>query len=461
MTISAVQLATAMELSFALIVVIIACANFIQWYGRKRTEKRAASQSLCREDFIVPPKHFILLRVLLDKNGHASLSTFQLLMWTLLISFLYITLWFLQLREGSTQAPPAIPEGLMALMGISVGVPIVSKGISEYKKLKTRSEGEVYSEPRYASMLEEDGQPSLLRFQMFLWTLAAVVIYFWLFTTTVFNAGPETVSVALPDIDPTLLFLMGLSQAGYLGSAAYAGTLEKSSAGAVTPPERTTATESVLAAPSPAIRETIPRSAGPHELVTLLGSGFGSKPDSLMIGQEKVSSENIRRWEDTRIEFTLPDTGPPGKHTLVVMTEGKSGSGEITVSTPAWVHEGIDKTPADIISEIWIDDPSQKSYRIPPIGYFIPGKRYYFFFEYAVPPGTPSWGRTEFQAGFYIDGKPACEPRSFMPGYMNGKNYGVFDYRFESEGTFTIEIRGATAKSMDVVVKRPPGVTGG
>jgi hypothetical protein len=461
MTISAVQLATAMGLSFALIVVIIACANFIQWYGRKRAAQRAASQFPSPEDFIVPPKHFILLRVLLDKNGHASLSTFQLLMWTLLISFLYVTLWFLQLRDGSTQAPPAIPEGLMALMGISVGVPIVSKGISEYKKLKARSEGKVYSEPRYASMLEEDGQPSLLRFQMFLWTIAAVVIYFWLFITAVFSAGPEAVSVGLPDIDPTLLFLMGLSQAGYLGSAAYAGTLEKSGAVTMNPPERIPATESVLTAATPAIRETIPRSAGSKELVTLLGSGFGTKPDSLMIGQTNVSPEYIRRWEEGRIEFILPGTVSPGRHALVVTAEGNSARGEITVSTPAWVHEGIEKTAADIISEIWIDDPSQKGYRVPPIGYFIPDKRYYFFFEFAVPPGTPSWGRTEFQAGFYIDGKPVCEPRSFMPGYMNGKNYGVFDYRFESEGTFTIEIRGATAKTMNIIVKRPPGVTGG
>ena len=460
MTISAVQLATAMGLSFALIAVIIACANFIQWYGRKRAAQRAASQFISPEDFIVPPKHFILLRVLLDKNGHASLSTFQLLMWTLLISFLYVTLWFLQLRDGSTQAPPAIPEGLMALMGISVGVPIVSKGISEYKKFKSRSDGEIYKEPHYASMLEEDGQPSLLRFQMFLWTLAAVVIYFWLFINTVYTAGPETLSIGLPDIDPTLLFLMGLSQTGYLGSAAYAGTLVKTGIAeiktTVTPP----APQSPPATQFLAIRETIPRSARSKELITLLGSGFGNNPDSLTIGPEKVSHENIRRWEEDRIEFTIPETVTPGTHTLVVMAGGKSVSKEITVSTPLWVHDKIEKTGAEIISEIWIDDPSQKGYRVPPIGYFIPDKRYYFFFEFAVPPGTSSWGRTEFQAGFFIDGKQACEPKSFMPGYMNGKNYGVFDYRFESEGTFTVEIRGATIKSMDVVVKRPPGVQG-
>ena len=75
--------------------------------------------------------------------------------------------------------PPAPDSSLMTLMGISVVVPIASKGISEYKKLKPRNYSETYTEPDYASMLEEKGQPSLLRVQMFLWTLAALAIYFW------------------------------------------------------------------------------------------------------------------------------------------------------------------------------------------------------------------------------------------------------------------------------------------
>lgn len=460
MTISAGQLAIAMGLSVVLIAIIIACANIINWFGRKQAKKRAASQPISPEDIIVPPKHFILLRILLDKNGHASLSTFQLLVWTLLISCLYITLWFLQLRDGSTQAPPAIPVSLMALMGISVGVPIVSKGISEYKKFRSRSDGEIYKEPRYASMLEEDGQPSLLRLQMFLWTLAAVVIYFWLFLNTVFTADPEAVSIGLPEIDPTLLFLMGLSQTGYLGSTAYSGTLVKTGAGEIKTGIKPPAPQSPPATQFLAIRETIPRSARSKELITLLGSGFGAQPDTLLLGQEKVSPDNIRRWEDNRIEFTLPESVLPGTHPLVLIAGGTSVSEEITVNAPPWIHNGIDTTGADIISEIWIDDPAGKGCRVPPIGYFIPDKRYYFFFEFAVPPGTPSWGRTKFEAGLYIDGRLIGEPRSFMPGYLNGKNFGVFDHRFEAEGTFKIEIRGATTKSMEVVVRRPPGAQG-
>ena len=82
---------------------------------------------------------------------------------------------------------------------------------------------------------------------------------------------------------------------------------------------------------------------------------------------------------------------------------------------------------------------------------------YYFFFEFAVPPGTPSWGRTEFQARFYVEGNLTGDPRSFLPGYMNGKNYGVFDHVFNAAGAYTVEIRGATTKTMKVEVKRPAG----
>lgn len=324
MGIPADQLAIAMGLSFILIAVIIACANFIQWFGREQAIKRAASQPLTLEDVIVPPKHFILLRVLLDKDEHASLSTFQFLMWTLLIAFLYISLWFLQLHGGSTEAPPAIPDNLMALMGISVAVPIASKGIAEYKKLKLRPEGVTYTEPRYASMLEEDGQPSLLRLQMFLWTIAALVIYFAQFLVAASKLEPNAV-LGLQQADPTLLFLMGLSQTGDLGSKAYSGTVKKTEPDvnkpAVAPPATADpgTARNILA-----IRETIPRTARPKELVTLLGSGFGIQKDTIMLGQERVPPESIGRWEDTRIEFTIPDTITPGNQNLRVIAAGNA-----------------------------------------------------------------------------------------------------------------------------------------
>jgi hypothetical protein len=110
---------------------------------------------------------------------------------------------------------------------------------------------------------------------------------------------------------------------------------------------------------------------------------------------------------------------------------------------------------ADIIGEIWIEDPNQKMYRCPPIGYFIPNKRYYFFFEFAVPPGTPSWGSTLFRADFVVDGMKLNE-QSFMPGNLNGKNYGVFYHEFKSDGEHLVEICGKKTVALKVQVKSRP-----
>jgi hypothetical protein len=443
----------AMGLSLILIAVIIIIAAFIHYFGRKAAIERQKKQ-FTMQDLVIPPKDFILVRILLDKDDHASLSAFQLLAWTLLIAFLYIALWFFNLRSGITTPPQPIPEGLMALMGISVGVPLVNKVIMDYKENKARPEGEEYNEPVYASMLEENGKPSLLRLQMFLWTIASLVIYFWYFITMAM-AVADVSTLALPPVDDSLLFLMGLSQTGYLGSKAFAGTVtgtEKKTAAVAT----TTAAPAAPAAPARqplSLREIVPRAVKSGGLVTLLGTGFGTKPDTLSAGAVTVPQENVRRWDDTRIEFTLPGSVAAGKTELRIIAGGNSVSDTITVGDPDWVNHAREEVPADITGPMWIDDPNMRYYRVPPIGHFIPKKRYYFFFEYEVPPGTPSWGRTQFAARLYINDKAVGDKKSFLPGYMNGKNYGVFDHTFDDPGKFTIEIRGNNAVKMDIEVK--------
>lgn len=456
MAIDPIQLILAMGLSLILIAVIIACANFISFFGRERAKERAISKSLSYEDFTVPLQHFILLRVLLDKKEHASLSAFQFLCWTLLISFLYITLWFLQLLNGGTGAPPPIPESVLALMGISVAIPIANQGISSYKNHKPRGKGETFVGPDYASMLEEEGKPSLLRLQMFLWTLASLVIYTGLFFVSVNDANdiPALVQLGLPPIDTTLLFLMGLSAAGYLGNQVYSGKVEKAEEPAQPPTDRPGTTP---LSPSPFIKEIIVDING---LVTLLGSGFGTKKETIIIDENRVPDDAIVRWEGMRIDFTMPETVSRGaRHGLRVVVGGETASGQIPGSSTTGTARSRE-IDATILGDLWIDSPNERGYNVPPIGYFIPKKRHFFCFEFDVPPGTPQWGGPTFRTQFFMDGT-LIDTRSFLPGASNGKNYGNFDYVFPTEGKHHIEIRGANMKSLDIEVKRPPGQQGG
>jgi hypothetical protein len=452
MAIDPIQLILAMGLSFILIAVIIACANYISYFGRQRAKERAIGISISSEDFLVPLQHFILLRVLLDKREHASLSAFQFLCWTLLVSFLYVTLWFLQLLIGGTGAPPPIPESVLALMGISVAIPLASQGISWYKKHKPRGKGETYVGPDYASMLEEEGRPSLLRLQMFLWTLASLAIYTGLFFVSVDNAPdiPTLVNSGLPAIDTTLLFLMGLSAVGYLGNQAYSGKVEKSEE-PVQPLAETSVVSPALV--SPTIREIIIDSSG---LVTVLGSGFGTRKETIMVDEIRVPDDAIVRWEPLRIDFGMPETIPRGtRHGLRIIVGGETAGRQIPEGGPAG-PAGARNIDATIIGDLWIDSPTERiSARVPPIGYFIPEKWYHFCFEFDVPPGTPQWGGPSFQAHLFIDGT-LIATNSFLPGAGNGKNIGCFDYVFRGEGNHHLEIRGANTKSMDIEVKWPP-----
>ena len=54
-----------------------------------------------------------------------------------------------------------------------------------------------------------------MKFQMFGWTVIAVVIYSWIFLTNLTSHLS-----ALPNVDKTVVILTGLSQSGYLASKA-------------------------------------------------------------------------------------------------------------------------------------------------------------------------------------------------------------------------------------------------
>jgi hypothetical protein len=69
-----------------------------------------------------------------------------------------------------------------------------------------------------ADLFRDDKNPgvfSLMKFQMFGWTVVAIIIYSWIFLT---NLGPHMSS--LPAVDQSIVLLTGLSQGGYLAGKA-------------------------------------------------------------------------------------------------------------------------------------------------------------------------------------------------------------------------------------------------
>lgn len=144
-----------------------------------------------------------------------SLSLFQFLLWTIVISFSYVWITTIRIFEGDLSFSTVIPPNIFLLLGVSITVPLISIGYtrSTYKP-DTRTKPPEHLPP-FGMMLKNKGKIALNRFQMFLWTIIGAVLYLSIIVGTVMSV--DAVVLSLPDIDPTLLFLMGLSQTGYLG----------------------------------------------------------------------------------------------------------------------------------------------------------------------------------------------------------------------------------------------------
>ncbi len=138
-----------------------------------------------------------------------SLSKFQAFAWTIAAigSYSYIIIsQGLLLRNGKI---PDFNPTLIALMSISYGGLIAANGLGA-KKPKNEVKAKP---PQLSNLFCEGGTVDLSRLQLFGFTIVALGAY-------IYNLILGNPLEGLPDIPPTLLGLMGVSQTGYLGSKA-------------------------------------------------------------------------------------------------------------------------------------------------------------------------------------------------------------------------------------------------
>jgi len=138
-------------------------------------------------------------------DGAVSVSKVQVWIWTmtLIFSYVYLFLW-----HGP---PKEFPNSLWELMGISA----LSSGTARYLVAVTGKTGQPAPEVQQkiakqrwlVSMLSDDGEPSMMRLQMFGWTLVTVFLFLMYLSK----------NSALWDVPNTLVILMGISHVGYLG----------------------------------------------------------------------------------------------------------------------------------------------------------------------------------------------------------------------------------------------------
>jgi len=159
-----------------------------------------------------------LKEIILNSKGWPTLSKFQFLLWTFVIAFSYLAIQIILITGTDYSGEYLlnnIPENLLALMGISVAVPIVNANITEKtKKIENKDE----DDRSFGTMFyNPEGKLDLARLQMFLWTIIGIAIFLYILFDQITTLS-SVEELFIPDVSPTLLILMGLSQTAYLGS---------------------------------------------------------------------------------------------------------------------------------------------------------------------------------------------------------------------------------------------------
>jgi hypothetical protein len=268
--------------------------------------------------------------IIRDDDWYPSLSLFQFFMWTAVILFSFTFLTFLRLGHellpsiGGLGSPT-----ILALMGISVATPLVSNVVSSIKYPTSSTFDPPEKLPGLGTMLQEGGKPSLTRFQMFAWTFISIIVFFSSLYVMISDNINSVSELSLPNVDPILLALMGLSQVAYIGGKAISRT-----------PGIATIYPRVIEQPEKLNKDDDRHITG-GKLVSIFGIDFGSEEANktefrgqVWIGEEefeyhgptvtttsapnnnKTSSDVTNRkgiieaWEDDKIDLRIGDLAP-------------------------------------------------------------------------------------------------------------------------------------------------------
>jgi hypothetical protein len=267
------RFATALMVAFVVVLAIIVFVWRLTW--KSIYEKGDLKYEPKFSDFIRTP------------DWDPSLSIFQFLLWTTVVIFTYLSLYLFRIFNGVSEPPQGgIPTNLLLLMGISIGVPIASSYISSVK----RGPGELTDvppkvpRPRLSLMLYEFDKLTLSRFQMFAWTWVSILIYLYAFIPAVTDHFSTPQNATVPNIDPTLVAFMGLSQAAFLAGKA--------------------------ANPKLRISSIYPEVGRVGERISIFGSNFGNNKDIIWFNDRAIKTEGLEdvSWlNGERIDLTISE----------------------------------------------------------------------------------------------------------------------------------------------------------
>lgn len=170
-----------------------------------------------------------LSRFIVGRDNRYSKSKFQIAIWFATVIVVYLAALYLRWwgSRPSLVGGVDIPENLLLLSGISALSFATAKGITQGRA--NRAAAGVDVKPRAAApsfpsdlVTDDSSQPDLGDFQMVVITVIAVAVYI-VQAFSFLSLLHLKAQVVIPDVDPTLLGIFGISHGAYLTKKAVSG----------------------------------------------------------------------------------------------------------------------------------------------------------------------------------------------------------------------------------------------
>ena len=230
--------------------------------------------------------HWRLKELFAGFDGVGSTSKLQWLLWLIVIGFGYVAIWVLRAEHGDYTALSDIPVNLLTVLGFSTATAAAAKGITAgYVQTGKVAKTGMPANPTAATtggiFQDDGGSPELAKIQMMAFTIIGIGIFL---ATVLHQIAIGDVTDSLPNIDSSLLVLMGISQGGYLG-------------------------KKLVTFGTPALFAPNPLSGKAGTPITVTGSSLGAAKGSsqLLLNGAPIATTD---WSDTSIKFTVPDDDP-------------------------------------------------------------------------------------------------------------------------------------------------------
>lgn len=181
-----------------------------------------------------------MARFLVGRDNRYSKSKLQIALWFWTVIVAYLSTLYLRWWASvpSLIGGVDIPENLLLLSGISALSFATAKGITQGKENRSAAAAKPPADrPRFPTDLvcDDSGQPDLGDFQMVVITLIAVGVYL-VQTVDFLSLLHMNAQVSMPDVDPTLLGIFGISHGTYLTKKAVSGDEGSAAGGQQSPP---------------------------------------------------------------------------------------------------------------------------------------------------------------------------------------------------------------------------------